>query len=187
MEHHQLDLFTFTPTDGARPRSPTLSMDTDALKQWKSQLKAQQQHVRTCQPPQQTALFDIAPTHCDPNQIDPLTLRLVSMSFYRMPADGPGEACLYFVIDSAADIILYIGETCRSNKRWKGLHDCKRYIENYQSLHYQHGLKTAVNMTFWWDAPVQTRQRQQLELALILKWLPPFNKQNVDRWARPFG
>ncbi|MDF5732793.1 MAG: hypothetical protein PUP92_33580 [Rhizonema sp. PD38] len=62
VEHHQLDLFNFTPTDGARSRSHTLSMDTDTLKQWKSQLKAHQQHIRSRQPPQQTALFDIAPT-----------------------------------------------------------------------------------------------------------------------------
>ncbi|WP_200819432.1 hypothetical protein [Tolypothrix sp. NIES-4075] len=72
-------------------------------------------------PPQQTALFDIAPKHCDPDRIDPLTLQLQSMSFYRMPASCPGEACLYFVVDFAAGLILYVGETCRSNKRWKGM------------------------------------------------------------------
>ena len=43
-----------------------------------------------------TAAIDIAPNHCDPDKIDPLTLQLRSMAFYRMPVDYPGEACLYF-------------------------------------------------------------------------------------------
>ncbi len=138
-------------------------MSADELLQWKSKICDYQQRVREAEPPQQTALFDIAPSHCDPDSIDPLALQLQSMSFYRMPADSPGEACLYFVIDSAASLVLYVGETCRSNKRWKGIHDCKDYIINYQDLHYQYGLKTAVNIAFWWDTPVQTRPRQQLE------------------------
>jgi hypothetical protein len=104
-----------------------------------------------------------------------------------MPASCPGDACLYFVVDSAVELILYIGETCRSNKRWKGIHDCKDYIKSYQSLHYQYGLKTAVNIAFWWDTPVQTRPRQQLEQALIQKWKSPFNKENWQRWGQPFG
>jgi hypothetical protein len=95
----------------------TLVMSVDALLRWKSQIFDYQQRTRESVPPQQTALFDIAPRHCDPNRIDPLTLQLQSMSFYRMPADSPGEACLYFVIDSAAQLLLYVGETCRSNKR----------------------------------------------------------------------
>jgi hypothetical protein len=109
------------------------------------------------------------------------------MSFYRLPADSSGEACIYLVIDSAVGLLLYVGETCRSNKRWKGTHDCKRYIENYQDLHYQHKLSCAVNMAFWWDAPAQTRARQQLELSLIQKWRSPFNKENWVLWGQPFG
>ncbi|MHC5832846.1 MAG: GIY-YIG nuclease family protein, partial [Nostoc sp.] len=69
-------------------------------------------------------LFNIAPNHYDPEQIDPLLLRLVPMSFHRMPADNPGDVSLYFIVDSAASLVLYVGETCRSNKRWKGIHAC---------------------------------------------------------------
>ena len=162
-------------------------MDAIALERWKSQIAAHQQRVRDSLPPQQTALFDVAPAHCDPDTIDPLTLQLQPMSFYRLPTDSPGEACLYFVLDTNADLCLYIGETYRSNKRWKGVHDCKRYIDNYQSLHYQHGLKTAVNMAFWWNTPVETRPRQQLELALIHKWRSPFNFECWHRYGQPFG
>ena len=79
------------------------------------------------------------------------------------------------------------GETCKSNKRWKGTHDCKRYVEKYIDLHYRYELNTAVNICFWWDAPVETRPRQNLELALIQKWKPPFNKENWQHWGQPFG
>ena len=162
-------------------------MDSQALARWKAQIVAHQQRVRESQPPQQTTLFDIARAHCDQDQIDPLALRLAPMSFYRMPADSPGDSCLYFVIDSAAGLILYVGETCRSNKRWKGLHDCKGYIESYQDLHYRYGLQTAVNIAFWWDTPAFRRLRQELELSLILKWRSPLNRESWYLFGKPFG
>ncbi|MGV0104760.1 GIY-YIG domain-containing protein [Nostoc sp. DSM 114160] len=109
------------------------------------------------------------------------------MSFWRMPADSPGDACLYFIIDSAASLVLYVGETCRSNKRWKGIHGCKDYIASYQDLHYRYKLQTAVNAAFWWDASVERKPRQELELSLILKWRSPFNKENWERWEQPFS
>ncbi|MEH1772898.1 GIY-YIG nuclease family protein [Nostoc sp.] len=168
-------------------RAKVLVMSADALLKWKSQILDYQQRVRENKPPEQTALFDIAPNHCDPDRIDPLLLRLVPMSFYRVPADSPGDACLYFVVDSAAGLILYVGETCRSNKRWQGIHACKDYIASYQDLHYRYGLQTAVNAAFWWEAPVARRARQELELNLILKWRSPFNKENWERWGQPFG
>jgi hypothetical protein len=181
LEPQQLDLFANSAIDANRANRPeTLSMGADALMQWKSRIFTHQQRTRESVPPQQTTLFDVAPKHCDPDRIDPLTLQLQSMSFYRMPASCPGEACLYFVVDSAAGLILYVGETCRSNKRWKGIHDCKDYIASYQDLHYRYGLKTAVNIAFWWDTPVDRRSRQELELSLILKWRSPFNTRFLN-------
>ncbi|MCG6137160.1 MAG: GIY-YIG nuclease family protein [Nostoc sp. LLA-1] len=161
-------------------------MSKDALVQWKSQIFKYQQHFRETQQPQQTALFDLTPVHCDPDRIDPLQLEVRSLSFWRMPTDSPGDACLYFIIDSAADLILYVGETCRSNRRWKGIHACKDYIASYQDLHCRYEMKIAVNITFWWDAPVERRARQALELGLIQKWKSPFNKENWERWGQPF-
>jgi hypothetical protein len=186
LEDNQLNLFSDLPLTPAR-RAEALVMSADALLKWKAQILEYQQRVRESKPPEQVTLFDLAPKHCDPDQIDPLSLRLVPMSFYRMPADSPGEACLYFVVDSAAGLILYVGETCRSNKRWKGIHACKDYIASYQDLHYRYGIKTAVNAAFWWDAPVDRRARQELELSLIWKWRSPFNKENWERWGQPFG
>jgi hypothetical protein len=181
----QLDLFPNAEFKVRRKEG--LVMDADALGRWKSQVFEFQQRVRETEPPKQTALFDLAPSHCDPEKIDPLTLQLQSMSFYRMPADYPGEACLYFVVDAIASLVLYVGETCKSNKRWKSTHDCKDYIASYQDLHYRYQLQTAVNIAFWWDTPVEREARQDLELYLILKWRSPFNKQNWERWGQPFG
>ncbi|WP_414546581.1 GIY-YIG nuclease family protein [Nostoc sp. CCY0012] len=161
-------------------------MSADALQDWKSRIHTYQQQVRQTQPPQQTTLFHLTPKHSDPDTIDPLTLRVHSMAFYRMPADYSGEACLYFVVDTAASLVLYIGETLRSNKRWKGEHGCKQYLDSYHSLHQRYGLERSVGITFWWDAPTERRARQELELQLIQKWRSPFNKENWERWGQPF-
>jgi hypothetical protein len=187
LEPNQLDLFSTTPIQPTRTKPETLVMGAATLVQWKQRVFEYQQRVRESAPPQQTALFDTAPAHCDPDAIAPFDLELRNLSFYRIPADSPGDACIYFITDSTAQLLLYVGETCRSNKRWKGVHDCKGYIESYQDLHYKYGMKTAVNISFWWDTPVQTRPRQELELALILRWRSPFNRENWNQWGQPFG
>lgn len=161
-------------------------MTSDSLLEWKAKIFKYQQQARANVPVEQIALFEVAPVHCEPNTIDPFNLPLQSLSFWRLPTDGAGDACLYFVIDNALPLLLYVGETCRSNQRWKGVHDCKRYVENYQNLHYQHKMQTAVNIAFWWNAPVQTRPRQQLEQALIQTWRPPFNRESWLLWSAPF-
>jgi len=167
-------------------RAEALVMSADALLKWKAQIFDYQHRVRENKPPEQATLFDLVSNHCDPDRIDPFKLHLQSMAFYRMP-DNFGQAALYFVIDSAAPLLLYVGETCRSNKRWRGTHGCKDYISSYRDLHYRYQIETAVNIGFWWDAPVERKPRQELELSLILKWRSPFNKENWERWGQPFG
>ena len=188
MKPNQLDLFSqsgISVTPSNKP--PVLLMDVVALSKWKARIFTHQQRVKKTQPIKQESLFALSPTHIDPDIIDPFTLKPSPLSFYRLPTDSPGQACLYFITDMAADLLLYIGETCKSNKRWKGTHDCKRYIEKYLDLHYKYELKTAVNIAFWWDAPEKTRPRQDLELGLIQKWKSPFNKENWQYWGQPFG
>ncbi len=99
METHQLDLFTgiVIPTSASRRKS--LSMDADVLVQWKTRIAAHQQQMKENQPVQGT-LFDVVKTHVDPDKIDPFPLRPCPMSFYRLPTDSPGEACIYFVVSS---------------------------------------------------------------------------------------
>jgi hypothetical protein len=162
-------------------------MDVDTLENWKARIAAYQQQVRTSQPPRQSTLFELKEAHCDPNQIDPFSLKLNTMHFWRMPADTPGYPCIYFVVDNTLPLLLYVGQTCKSNQRWKGVHDCKRYVQKYHDLHYKHGLERAVGIAFWFDTPSDRRARQDLELSLILRWKSPFNKENWERWGQPFG
>jgi hypothetical protein len=51
-------------------------MNADALIRWKAQIFSYQQQVRESQPPQQPSLFDLAPTHYDPDSLDPFSLNL---------------------------------------------------------------------------------------------------------------
>ena len=179
----QLSLFSNSEYKILRTQKPV--MDAYALGQWKSRVFIYQKQVRETKPPQQTSLFELIPSHCDPEQIDPFKLHLQSMAFYRMP-DNYSQAALYFVIDSAAEILLYVGETCQSNKRWKNTHDCKEYIASYQELHYKYDMTTAINIGFWWDAPLQRKPRQALEQKMIQTWRSPFNKEIWDLWGQPF-
>ena len=165
-------------------------MGAASLQGWKDAIAKYQSSPTTMIPASQTALFDLPDPHCDPHAITPFKLPFQPAEFYRLPNADGGDACLYFVIDLVATVqspvLLYIGETSRSHKRWKGIHDCKRYLLNYRELHNTHSLPTQVVMTFWWDAPTSTRPRQQLERLLIEKWRSPFNKENWSFWATPF-
>ncbi|MHC5916364.1 MAG: GIY-YIG nuclease family protein [Nostoc sp.] len=185
LEPNQLNLFSDLTLAPAR-RAEALVMSLEALLKWKAQILDYQQRVRESKPPLQVTLFDIAPNHCDPERIDPFKLHLQPMAFYRMPTDA-GSAAIYFVIDNAMPLLLYVGETCHSGKRWKGEHGCKQYLDSYHSLHHHYGLQREVSIAFWWDAPTDRRSRQELELSLILKWRSPFNKENWERWGQPFG
>ncbi|MEL7053370.1 MAG: GIY-YIG nuclease family protein, partial [Cyanobacteria bacterium J06588_5] len=101
---------------------------------------------------------------------------------------------MYFVIDYATvtaegvsqPLLLYVGETIKSNQRWKGEHDCKRYLLNYRQSHYDNGLKSELGIAFWPEAPADRKARQQIESALISRWRSPFNKENWQFWNTPF-
>jgi hypothetical protein len=163
-------------------------MSADALMQWKARIAAYQQQIKQSLPPQQTTLFDLSPVHVAPDSIDPFSLQLQPMSFWRYPAADPGVACLYFVIDCAEPLLLlYTGESKQSQQRWKNEHGCKGYVEKYIAVHRQYGLNPEVNIGFFWNAPIDRKARQQLELNLILKWRSPFNKQCWKWWGQPFG
>jgi len=166
------------------PRSRDL-FDRDALADWKAKLCAHQQQERLTPPPQQQALFDLVAV-ADPFAIDPFSLRLYSSLFYRFPLAGKGRPCLYFVLDRAVPLLLYVGETCQVNRRWQGLHDCKRYIENYLQLHRELSIEANIATGFYWQVPTATRARQNLERRLIHRWRSPFNKENWTYSGHPF-
>jgi len=166
---------------------PHLEIDSEALQTWKAELHRYQCRVRDSQSPRQSALFPIESAVIDPAIIDPFTLDYHNFFFFNLPArHHPEDPCIYFVVDTAVPILLYVGETCQANQRWKGVHDCKHYVLNYQSVHFQHRMPTTINTAFWWDTPAQTKPRQLLESGLIARWKSPFNKENWNFWNTPF-
>lgn len=179
----------------------TLKLSFEALQSWKQRVFEFQQQVRLHPPAQQGNLFEAAmgdransaielnsadASSADPDSIDPFKLPQQNTEFWRWKAEDAGVAALYFVIDYQLPLLLYVGETVKSNQRWKGEHDCKRYLMNYVTAHRSHEVPVKVNIGFWAQAPVQTRPRQRLELALINKWRSPFNKENWKFWGTPF-
>jgi hypothetical protein len=169
------------------PEAPALEMDLEALQEWKRAIARYQQEVRHNQVEQQATLFADQPSHTNPLAIDPFFLQQYNFFFFEQPASKhPSKACIYFVIDTSVPVILYVGETVKANQRWKGVHDCKRYVLHYRELHYRHRLDTTINTAFYWHAPTATHPRQQLESALIERWRSPFNKENWTFWGTPF-
>ena len=83
-------------------------------------------------------------------------------------------------------LLLYVGETARADRRWKGDHDCKAYLAAYSEALHRAGCTSQLSIRFWLDAPGATRARRAVEQALIQRWLPPFNKETRQRWATPF-
>jgi hypothetical protein len=82
--------------------------------------------------------------------------------------------------------LLYVGETARADRRWKGAHDCKSYLAAYREALAKADLGATLSIRFWCEAPSATTERRALELALIRRWKPPFNKETRSRWSTPF-
>lgn len=122
--------------------------------------------------------------------LDPLSLQPQSLSFWRWPEAPHRGAAIYLVIDrpepETHPLLLYVGETGRADRRWKGDHDCKGYLAAYGEALRKASLPMALSIRFWCDVPVAIAPRRALEQALIRRWCPPFNKETRERWATPF-
>lgn len=164
-----------------------MPINQEALQTWKRRVLQFQQSVQVGSVSEQGSLFASTPSVEEiAETIAPFDLPRQNTEFWRWKFDDMGSAAYYFVIDYELPILLYVGETVKANQRWKGEHDCKRYIENYISAHRQCGAASTVGIAFLNWAPTGTRPRQQLESALIYKWRSPFNKQNWTFWGTPF-
>ena len=124
----------------------------------------------------------------DDKKIDPFSLHPLSLSFWRTNQFVHNGPAMYFVIDTmiSSKIILYIGETNSANKRWKGAHDCKNYLRNYNESLSLNDLSSHQDIRFFLDVPKEVKLRRRLEQKLIYLWLPPFNKETRDRWSTTF-
>ena len=121
---------------------------------------------------------------------NPIQLTPLPLSFWRWPKAMHQGPAVYFVMDkiinSEENIILYIGETISAEKRWKGEHDCKNYLSSYSDSLHKANMTTKLNIRFWLDVPIKTKERRKLEQKLIQTWLPPFNKETREIWSTPF-
>ncbi len=206
----QLRLFEIKATPYKTLRSPlSLTMTRGQLLTWQTEIADFQRSIRGEDAPVQRSLFEASGTYQvqpetqaksppesqaktqpqshDPKTIDPWALSYQAMSFWRKPATTRGYPCLYFVADRFVPLVLYIGESNNSERRWRGEHDCKRYLDRYYALHYELGIDHGVAIAFWLHAPRGRKARQELEQALIQAWKPPFNKECWSRWGQPFG
>ena len=204
----QLRLFDIKATPYKTLRSPlSLTMTREQFLSWQTEIAAFQRSIRRGDVPVQRSLFDPIATYQvqpepsidppgqtpaqsqspDPDTINPWSLSYQAMSFWRKPATTRGYPCLYFVADRFVPLVLYVGESNNSEQRWRGDHDCKRYLDRYYALHYELGIEHGVAIAFWLQAPRGRKARQDLEQALIQKWKPPFNKECWSRWGQPFG
>ena len=169
---------------------PQLSIGPTELQVWKQRIIRFQTKLQASQPAQQGSLFDgDSASLCLTDSIAPFSLRRQNTEFWRWQFDDVGVAAMYFVIDYGLEntpLLLYIGETVKSNQRWKGVHDCKRYLTNYRQSHFENGLDSELGIAFWPHAPVERQLRQTLESDLIYRWRSPFNKQNWRFWNTPF-
>ena len=120
----------------------------------------------------------------------PLALPAESLAFWRWPQAPHQGPALYFVLDRpnhlAQPLLLYVGETARADRRWKGAHDCKSYLAAYREALTRAALRATLSIRFWCEAPAATAARRALEQALIQRWKPPFNKETRGRWSTPF-
>ncbi|MEL6383177.1 MAG: GIY-YIG nuclease family protein [Cyanobacteria bacterium J06626_18] len=165
--------------------SPTSTLTAHELDTWKQRILQFQQDVQVNSAPTQGSLF--GPSADSPaDAIDPFTLPQRNAEFWRGQFSDTGNAALYFVVDHEVPILLYVGETVKANQRWKGTHDCKRYILSYVAAHRTESVPVQVNIGFWPYASEERKARQALELDLIRKWRSPFNKENWRTWATPF-
>ncbi len=121
---------------------------------------------------------------------NPIQLTPLPLSFWRWPKAIHKGPAVYFVMDkiinTEENIILYIGETISAEKRWKGEHDCKNYLSSYSDTLQKANMSPKLNIRFWLDVPIKTKERRKLEQKLIQTWLPPFNKETRGIWATPF-
>jgi hypothetical protein len=184
IDYKQLSLFEPTTTYQVEKKQPSFPSKS-SLEKWKKRINNYQQQIRNYKV-EQKSLLNNYESSWKPEDLDPFSLTTHADQFYDLPQYKNSESCLYFILDVAFPLLLYVGETKLSPKeRWK-THDCKNYLKNYLELHRIYQMKVTVRSAFWWGIPPQRKFRQTLEKELILRWRSPFNKENWPRWGQPF-
>ena len=169
-----------------------LSLKKEEIESWQTRIHSYQKllHRNSNRGELQQSIFESIETQKDSKSPDLLKLTPLPLNFWRWPKLPHYGPALYLVMDKPkklnAHILLYIGETIAAEKRWKGDHDCKNYLEAYSEACQRTGLSNQLSIRFWEDVPLDTKQRRNLEQQLIKEWLPAFNKETRGIWDTPF-
>ena len=168
-----------------------ISIEKNIIKEWQEKIINHQSPIfkSNSRDVTQTSLFESISDKLTEN-FNPISLTPLPLSFWKWPKIMHKGPAVYFVMDrminSEENIVLYIGETISAEKRWKGEHDCKNYLSTYSDTLQKANVTTKLNIRFWLDVPIETKERRNLEKKLIQTWLPPFNKETRGIWATPF-
>ena len=189
-QNKQFELFDSSlDTSSNLSFSNSLKVSSETLIIWRDRINNYQSKICEHKPNkifQQTIL----PENDDINhkRINPFLLQGLSLNFWRTNQFVHTGPAMYFVIDTmkSSKIILYIGETNSANKRWKGQHDCKNYLNNYKEALAYNNFSSQIDIRFFLDVPKEVKLRRRLEQKLIYLWLPPFNKETRNRWSTTF-
>ena len=188
----QFNLFNNSELDFSENNfSQDISINKKIIKEWQKKIINHQSSIFNSNSKEitQPSLFESISEKLN-ETFNPIHLTPLPLSFWKWPKTIHKGPAVYFVmdkiIDSEENIILYIGETISAEKRWKGEHDCKNYLSSYSDILQKANVTTKLNIRFWLDVPIKTKERRKLEQNLIQTWLPPFNKETRGIWATPF-
>ncbi|AAQ00456.1 MULTISPECIES: hypothetical protein [Prochlorococcus] len=185
----------FTDKDYLSQRSfhrVELPFKRDVIEAWQKRISSYQESIfqNISQTPCQGSMFESIPNDEVSIHLNPLKLTPLPLNFWQWPKSSHHGPAIYLVMDKIkalnSHILLYIGETVAAEKRWKGEHDCKNYLQAYCEACQKAGLTTQLSIRFWADVPKKTKPRRDLEQKLIQKWLPAFNKETKGFWSTPF-
>ena len=171
------------------PITENIKHTKDSILNWRDQIyRYQRELIADPQNTYQQKTFNTKEDNEYLKKINPFLLKANSINFWRSNKPIHHGPAMYFVIDNCREkqIILYIGETYSADKRWKGEHDCKRYVSNYRESIANNNLISNIDIRFFLDVPKDVKLRRVLEKKLIYMWLPPFNKETRDRWSTTF-
>ena len=169
-------------------KEENLEIDSESLLIWRKNIFKHQQFVLNDFKKLSLQSSFIEDKKIEEQKLNPFSLTSSSINFWRSNKPIHNGPAIYFVIDTIKkeQIILYIGETYSADKRWKGEHDCKNYINNYKESLSKNNIESHIDIRFSLDVPSDTKFRRKLEQKLILLWLPPFNKETRSRWSTTF-
>ncbi len=169
-------------------KEENLEIDSESLLIWRKNIFKHQQFVLNDFKKLSLQSSFIEDKKIVEQKLNPFSLTSSSINFWRSNKPIHNGPAIYFVIDTIKkeQIILYIGETYSADKRWKGEHDCKNYINNYKESLSKNNIESHIDIRFSLDVPSDTKFRRKLEQKLILLWLPPFNKETRSRWSTTF-